>query len=503
MAVPTVRRAFSSISKQRSFYTARDKLHFGLFLQLLRITVALVLLPFNNAILLAAYIAGYFSSLSRSAPIQRRQAALRDVQFYPKTVLVTGVDTPYGLSVARSWYYQGHRVVGANLTDSSIPSGESMSKCLVTFYRVPKSNYVSRLLDIIHREKIDVWVPCSHSATVFEDAVAKQVIEGRTDCKCITLDTELATVFSREETFRQYLVEKGLPVVENHHVQSRDSIHKILHRSPTKTYRMYRPNSIMGDDKTVILPKRTISLTYSEVSEIQISKESPWILQQESRVGEILAELLVVRGHVRSIKVHPADSVPNWGQSRLDEGLAVAIHRLMERFALKGGHRMTGHLCVRLMVDEEVDTNHVRYALSIAGCTQGAIAVASLLQDASDSLIRGYLTVESPHLNGIVSTDSVDTLRIQEAKSIISTTPRPNFSLYQSVREWDVRSVLLAFYPILQEFDRLLSEMEDVLGFWKGWRFSIHDPLPWWCDAHVYRPLKVLESIFSSDTKRT
>jgi hypothetical protein len=32
------------------------------------------------------------------------------------------------------------------------------------------------------------------------------------------------------------------------------------------------------------------------ISEIQISKDRPWILQQQSRLGELFADLLIVRG---------------------------------------------------------------------------------------------------------------------------------------------------------------------------------------------------------------
>lgn len=498
MSVPTVRRAFGSISKQRSLYTLRDRLHFSILVHLLNIAIALVLFPLNNTVLLATYIAGYISFLlARSDPIQTRQATLRDVRFYPKTIVVTGVDTPHGLAIARCCFHQGHRVVGMSISETAVPSGESMSNALAVFYRVPKAKYVSRLLDVINREKADVWVPCSEKASVLDDAMAKQVIEGRTECKCIALDTELASVFGRQAAFHQYLVDKDLPVVENHQVQSRDSIHKILHRSPTKTYHISRPDPVTRENRIITLPKRTLSLTYSEVSEIQISKESPWILQQQSRLGEFLAEMLVVHGHVKAIKVRPADEQSAWGRSRLDEGLTMSIHKLMERFALKGGNRMTGHICVRVMVDEEVDANHVRYALHINGCTQGAAAVHNLLQDASEQLIRGYLSVEAPHLNGVEAPDSVEALRTEAAKSIVSTTPRPEFSLYQRLKEHDDDRVFALLYPVAQQIDAIIRGTERALLFWRDWRFSIHDPLPWWWDAHITQPLKELELIVS------
>ncbi|KNG82576.1 hypothetical protein ANOM_009753 [Aspergillus nomiae NRRL 13137] len=500
MSIPTVRRAFGSIPKQRTLQSVRGLFQIQILALLLRIAISIILLPLDNTILFATCLLGHFSVfLSHSNPVHRRQAARRDVQFYPKTILISGIDTPYGLALARCLYYHGHRVVGADITEFPFASGEGMSKTLATFYRIPRSHYVSRLLDIIQREKADIWIPCSSRASVLEDAMAKQVIESRTACRCIHLDTELANRFSDTESFTQYLVEKELPVVENYQVQSRDSVHKILHRSPSKVYHMRRSDVAVNDKKVVVLPKRTLSMTYSEVSEIQISKDRPWVLQQQARLGEFFAELLLVGGQVKAIKIRPADNQP-WGHSRLDEGLAWAIHRLMDRFALKGGHRMTGHLCLQLLVDEEFDANNVRYVTHIAGCTQGTNSVKRLLQEPSPSLIDGYLAVLSSQPDD-TSTD-LARKRIQ-ARASISTISQRQFSFYETLKQCDVRRVLPSLYPVAQQLDHLVGQAGDLLLFWKDPRFSVLDPLPWWWNAHIYQPLKELELVLSrKDVKR-
>ncbi|GMG23284.1 unnamed protein product [Aspergillus oryzae] len=500
MSIPTVRRAFGSIPKQRTLQSIRGLLQIQTLGLLLRIAISFILLPLDNAILFATCLVGHFSVfLSHSNPVHRRQAARRDVHFYPKTIFITGIDTPYGLALARCLYYHGHRVVGADITDLPFASGEGMSKTLATYYRIPRSHYVSRLLDIIQREKADIWIPCSSRASVLEDAMAKQAIESRTACKCIHLDTELVNQFSDTESFTQYLVEKELPVVENYQVQSRDSIHKILHRSPSKVYHMRRPDLAVSDNKVVTLPKRTLSMTYTEVSEIQISKDRPWVLQQQARLGEFFAELLLVSGQVKAIKIRPADNQP-WGHSRLDEGLALAIHRLMDRFAFKGGHRMTGHLCLRLMVDEEFDANNVRYVTHIAGCTQGTTAVRHLLEEPSPSLIDGYLAVLSSQPDD--TSADLDRKRMQ-ARASISAVSRSKFTFYKTLKQCDVRRVLPSLYPVAQQLDHLVSQGSDLLLFWKDPRFTVLDPLPWWWNAHIYQPLKGLEVVLSRrDVKR-
>ncbi|KAJ5689030.1 hypothetical protein N7462_003422 [Penicillium macrosclerotiorum] len=391
MAAPAVRRL--SIPTMKTFRAATSaEMLSRVFWHLFRITISFALLFVDNTILLATAV---WARLRAAA--SRYRAALPKNQFCPQTVLITGVGTPHGLALARAWDAEGHRVVGVDVADLDLPvrSGGSMSNALLAFYRVPKDHYISGVLDIIHREKVDLWIPCSPKATAIEDATARQVIESRTACRCIAFDADLTARLVHPDSFRQFLTDKELPVLERHEVQSRDAIHKILNRAPSKSYHMRRLSSD-ANDAAVVLPKRTLSKTYSEVSEIQISKDYPWILQQQIRFGEFFADVLVVRGHVHAIKVRLVETrAPHWGASRLDEALATAVHQLMQRFTARGGPRMTGHLSVRLLIDEEFDASSVRHAIHIADCVPGAQAVENLLRDARCP-VAGYLALLSP-----------------------------------------------------------------------------------------------------------
>ncbi|GIK00420.1 hypothetical protein Aspvir_004443 [Aspergillus viridinutans] len=497
MAVRTMRRAFGSIPKQQTLHFVQSLVR--MLIHLLWVAVAFALLPLDNAILSAVYVVGFASQLlPGSCPSYQRKTALRNVHFYPKTVLVTGIDTPPGLAMARSWYYKGHRVVGTSIADSAIRSGESLSRTLAAFYNISRSQYISQLLDVIYREKVDIWMPCSDKTTAMEDAMAKEVIESRTNCKCIHLDTELADRFSRPESFIQYLVEKDLPVLETHQVQSRASIHSILHRSPTKVYQMRRASSIAADSKVIVLPKRTLSQTYTEVSEIQISKDSPWMLQQQTRLGTYFAEMLVVRGFVEAIRIRPSDQQLGWGRSRLDEALAIAIRKLMDRFAMKGGPRLTGLLCVKLMIDEVFNTNSVRHVIHIAGCTQGAAAIRHLLQDASCSIPSGCVTVLAAQTNGMST-------RLSESsntgiRSLMCKAPSQRSRFYEALKTHECGRLVLVVSRAMQLLDRLTYEAGQLV-FWKNWRYSSFDPLPWWWDAHIYQPARHFGMAFSVFTE--
>lgn len=488
MSALEVRRA-NAISKRHILQQARRVFHSGTLSHLVRIAISLVLLPLDNSIL---FVAVFLTCLSpffrRLETLHRRKKILQDLQFRPKTVLVTGVNTPHGLRVARCWYNEGHRVVGADITDARFSSGESMSRAFVAYYRIPKAQYVSRLLDIVLREKVDIWIPCARDASVVDDAMAKQAIESQTSCKCTTLDTELAIQWGQLETLIPYLTERDLPVVENHQVQSRDSIHKILHRSPTKVYHMRKPTPPIETEEAIVLPKRTLSSTYTEVSQIQVSKDSPWLMQQHVRLGEFIAELLIVCGHVTAIMIRPASRDSVWGCSPLHEGLSAAIHRVVDSFASKSGSRVTAHLAVRLMVDEELTSNSVRYEVNIADCTQDAAAVTHLLRDTPPhALVNGYLAA--------LSEDGIPKASVNAFSSEkLSRLP----SAYEIIKSYDVRKLLPALYPLAQGIDWAVDEASKLLVFWKNWRFSVADPLPWWWHTHVYWPLRELDLLLHS-----
>ncbi|KAJ5145782.1 O-methyltransferase family 3 [Penicillium bovifimosum] len=438
---------------------------------LLRICLSFSLLPVDNTILV---VAGFLVCL-RSAANRRRVA--RTVRPHPRTVLITGVGTAHGLALARSWAAKGHRVVGADVTDLNLPvrSGGSLSKAIVTFYQISKDHYVSRLLDIIQREKVDLWIPCSPNSTSIEDGMTRQVIESRTSCKCIALQTELANCFADPHSFRLYLIEQELPVLEYHTVRSRDAVHKILHRSPTKSYQISRATP-SATDKTLLLPRRTLSNTYTSISEIQITKERPWILQQQARLGEVFADLLVVRGHVQAIKVRLSDSHPSTRGSRLDKALDFSVHKLMQTFAAKGGVCLTGHLTIKLMVDEEFDAHSVRHTIYIAGCTSGAETVENLMYNEPCSLISGYLFV--------FPSDPVEIAHT--TPTLLPAHSKPTFP----------RAAILSAALQFSLFHYLFTALEVArtelgrLFFWNDPLFSVVDPVPWWWQVHVYQPLR-------------
>ncbi|CBF79762.1 hypothetical protein AN7622.2 [Aspergillus nidulans FGSC A4] len=479
-------RRLNATSRRQIYLMARRLSRRQVLGHLLRVIVSLLFLLPNNLILSVALSVRCLSWFFPCSALRRRQGILQDVRFRPKTVLITGLDTPHGLHIARCWYSEGHRVVGADVAEARFASGGSLSKALVAHYRLSKSQYVSRLLDIVLREKVDIWIPCAQDASAVEDGMAKQAIESRTSCRCVTLDPELASQWSRSESFVQYLIDHGHPIVETHEVHSRDSIHKILHRSPTKVYHLRKTTPVANTETIIVLPKKTLSSTYSEVSRIQVTKDSPWIMQQHVRLGEFIADVLTIRGHVAVLVLRSASRGSEWGSSRLNEGIAAAAHQVVDKFASEGGSRVTGHFQMRLVVDEQLHLNSVRYEVYIAGCTQGAATIADLLQQTpAHTLVDRYLAV----LEDALKTSENGFTHPEVGPKMLS---RPS-TVYQAITNHDARKALTALNQIAKQINWTLDRAGKFMLFWANWRFSIIDPLPWWWHIHVYRPLTELE----------
>lgn len=467
---------------------------------------SLALLPLDTAVLVTSYGLAYVPFVGNDLK-RRRRAKLRDSQFQPKTVLITGIETPRGLALARKWYYAGHRVIGGDVGPIPVWSGSSMSKTLSAWYRIPKTQYVSSLLDVVKREKVNIWIPCSDNVSAMEDAVAKDVIEGRTDCKCIHFGTDFTAIFSQEETLLRFLSDNGLPVAEKHDVRSRDSIHKILHRSPSKSYQVRKAkgavngsangkvngkaNGKVNGDEVLVLPKSSLSQTYSDVSEIKISADEPWILQQHARVGEYYAEMILVRGQIKVFGLRPAnaEAEAKWGESRLDQGLFAAVHNLMQSLGEKGGLRLTGHLCVRVMVDEELDQNSVRNVIYIADCTQGTGAVSILLDNPASDITQAYLAALTPEVNG-VTPNGVEAA--QNAKFFMGGRRKKGF--FRKMGDFYLKKTR-PLRKASKTIDAWAGQTDHIM-IWQDPFFSRVDPLPWWWQAHVFRPLKDLVGTF-------
>lgn len=210
-----------------------------------------------------------------------------------------------GLTLARMFYGAGHNVIGADFEPHDISVCGRFSKALSKFYSLSpvqgsegSSDYAQDLLEIVQKEKVDLWVSCSGVASAVEDGYAKEIIEQHSSCRAIQFDVDTTSTLHEKHTFIQQTAKLGLPIPETHNVTSRAAVHKVL----DVTKKKYILKSVGVDDANradmTLLPRRTMSETYSHIADVPISPTKPWVLQQFVRGKEYCTHSLVVNGYV-------------------------------------------------------------------------------------------------------------------------------------------------------------------------------------------------------------
>ena len=403
-----------------------------------------------------------------------------------------------GLVLARHFYQAGHNVVGADFEPQGVPVNGRFSKALRKFYSLSKPNekdgsvyYVQDLLNVIQKERCDLWVSCSGVASAVEDGQAKEVIERRSKCKAIQYDKETTATLHEKNSFIQYTLSLGLPAPETHDVTSRSAVHKVLHATKTKQYVM---KSVGVDDAVrgnmTLLPRRTLSDTYNHVSKIPISDHKPWVLQQYIRGEEYCTHALIVRGQLKSFVACPSSELlMHYEALPATSSLSIAMLKFTSEFAARSGKHMTGHLSFDFLVQEKATEKGIEKTLYPIECNPRAHTAVVLFNGKSEECANAYLTALSTEMNGAANEQMTEVV-----------TPFKPLQYYWIGHDL----VALVILPLLQVVMLNASLTEWVRGcivfvqhvlYWKDGTFERWDPLPWWWLYHVYWPGQFLSCI--------
>ena len=415
------------------------RLHFAQNVSL--IILSLLFLPLCTSLLLASYLARPFlSNESSTRKRVRRSVNGRNPDFHPKTILVTGVGMTKGLFLARTFYTAGHNVIGADFEPNGIPVCGRFSKSLRKFYSLPKPDekagaayYIDAMLRIVRKEKVDLWVSCSGVASAVEDGQAKEVLERRSDVRCIQFDVLTTQMLHEKDTFIAQTERLGLPTPETHNVTSRAAVHKVLHESP-KTKKQYIMKSVGMDDASrgnmTLLPRRTVSETYSHVSAIPISERKPWVLQQFIKGKEYCTHALIVNNEVKVFVACPSlELLMHYEALSSDSALSRAMLRFTEEFVKRTDTNMTGHLSFDFLVDEAISEKGAHLTLLPIECNPRAHTAVALFQGQERALSEAYLAALTPKVNGTLDwpdTNGSPDLRRPDTPSSPPSTPPSN-----------------------------------------------------------------------------
>ena len=474
------------------------------FWSLVVAVLAACFLPFSISGLLVNYTALLLTPRKGLRKHFRRTSGFR-----AKSVLITGVSTPYGLRLARAFHQVGHNVVGADYQDTILPSHARLSTSLLKFRRLKSAistDLVRELMSVIWSESIDLWIDCSAAIPSTTLANAKRVIEQSTSCICFGPLDQVVQSFTTNQSFLAFAHSHGLPVPESYPVKSRDEIHNVLNQSRgKKRYLLTEPSSPTRASPRALLPRRTLSQTYNEVARYKVSDSSQWVLElyieglQRFKTFSIIAD-----GELQAFTACQ-ESHSGTYQVLSSNTLRTALTRYVASLAEPLGHSVSCHMTVDFCIDEKAtDTGVEQRVLPISG--QLTADTSGLLFQGTDGavdLVRAYLSALSPKTNGSTASNNALTNGVDEDVLKPSISSKELYSLGSDISRLgqSIVGVLklqssLSFTAgiALDVIRHILSDQECVYDF--------NDPLPCWYLYQVYLPVRLFASCFQGSQKR-
>ncbi|KAI1384967.1 uncharacterized protein F4822DRAFT_416863 [Hypoxylon trugodes] len=435
-----------------------------------------------------------------------------------RTVLVTGVGMAKGLALARSFYLSGHRVIGADFERAGIPCPGRYSRSLSAFYRLPEQDakdnakaYTKRLIDIIQIEVLDLWVSCSGVASAVEDAHAKELVERHTSCKCIQFDVEKTSILHDKGSFMEECKKLSLSVPETHEVKSKRDILRILSASTTSTAeRKFILKPIGVDDANrgnmTRLPLASKVETNKYVSQLPISEQNPWILQQFIPGNEeYCTHALIIQGEVKCFVACPsAELLMHYRPLSQDSHLWQSMLAFTVEFVKRSSkfNPMTGHLSFDFMAsDRKSDHNQFKdiYAIECNPRAHTAVVLFGQQNPEIEAMVQAYLTAVGINSKE-TETDLIDGIGAPFSTVHTPVTPAAD----SKPRYWIGHNIVaLLIHPILLwgigsiNFRSMLSSLLEFVSHlfsWKEGTFEVWDPLPAMVLYHVYWPMTILSA---------
>ncbi len=233
-----------------------------------------VAFPFNISLVLTALaydlIAGRFERQSVRSKTGDR-----------KTVLVSGGKMTKALQLARSFHRAGHRVILVE-SEKYWFTGHRFSRAVSRFYRVPKPNspaYADALLEIVKRERVDLYVPvCSPLASLY-DSLAMPLLSP--NCDVMHVGPSQIELLDDKLQFSQIAEKLGLAVPKTFLITDPEDVVRFDFSRERRSYilKSIAYDSIRRLDLTR-LPARSVEETAAFARSLPISKSNPWIMQE-------------------------------------------------------------------------------------------------------------------------------------------------------------------------------------------------------------------------------
>ncbi|KAJ0419723.1 hypothetical protein BJY00DRAFT_301948 [Aspergillus carlsbadensis] len=452
---------------------------------ILLILFSIAFIPVSATITIVSLLITYFSGTLYELPHPGPES---------NTILVTGVSMAQGLAITRTLArFHPHRVIAADTEPSRWPiSPGRYSRAVVEFYRLKEPGrhgaaaYIESLLEVIRKEKVDLWISCSRVEGAVEDGeVAKRAREEMGSAfKAVQFDSEVVKKLQERDAFLEYIKSLGLPIPESHRCTSAKEAEDILASSTNlntnekiESGRRFILKPLGVDDKArsqmmTLLPlpegRETTSLYLSTLT---ISPENPYILQQYINGSEYCTHSLVIRGELMQYEALPTDSP-----------LSKKMLDFTKRVAEDGGADSTGHLSFNFLISGEGDDAKI-YAIK---CTPRAHTAVVLFAE-----------------NPVMADAYVSILDGKPPPSLSLVIPHNYVQGYFWLGYDFVARYILAAMALPSNAGHYSEIMKGPDAFWEHlWRWEdatwvVWDPVPFFVLYHVYWPMRFLGSLLS------
>ncbi|KAL4757718.1 uncharacterized protein BDW70DRAFT_171087 [Aspergillus foveolatus] len=460
----------------------------------LLLLLSLIFLPTTAIIAITSLILNHVSKMPEQGRFEEAPA--------PKTILVTGVSMAKGLAIARLLARETpHRIIGADTEPLRFTSPGRYTQSIVKFYRLSSPRpcdskpYLESLLAVMRKEEVRLWISCSSVVGAVEDGEVMEMAQtefGKDCFKAVQFDSEIVRRFHEKDTFIEYIRSLELPVPESYRCTSVEEVEILLNQGREEGKRfILKPIGV--NDKArgkmmTLLPLDSEEATSSYLAALDISKSTPFLLQEYITGEEYCTHSLVVRGEVKAFVACPSsDMLMHYSAIPPGSALSVKMLEFTTRVAERGGEDFTGHLSFDFLVQGRGE----EAMLSPIECNPRTHTAVLLFQHTPE-MAHAYLSVFDHNLDS----------RPKQGKSSsdIVAPATPGYNVYWIGHDL----VTLLIIPAVTWIGGIGSIEETKHSLWTFWHHILHwqdgtwaswDPVPFFALYHVYWPVRFVESI--------
>ena len=412
---------------------------------LLLLTLAL---PLNLVIVLGALIRRSFMK-----PFQKQAVAEN-----PKRILITGGKMTKALQLARLFHQAGHTVFLVE-THKYWLSGHRFSNAVQRFYTVPApkqgaDGFCQGLLEIVKRENIDVFIPVTSPVESYYCSLAKPMLSPH--CDVIHFDVAVTELLDNKYSFIKKAESIGLSVPQSFLITDPQQVLDFDFAADGRRYilKSIPYDSVHRLDLTRLpLPSRAELEAF--VSQLPISPEKPWIMQEFIRGQEFCTHSTVRNGVVR-VHCCSASSPFQVNYQQIDN---PEIYRWVQKFV--GELKLTGQVSFDFIQAPDGQV----YPLECNPRIHSAITMYYNHPGVAEAYLTDAKTPEEPAIAPLDSS-------------------RPTYWLYHEI--WRFNEV--NSWSSLKTWWQTISQGTDAI-------FQVNDPLPFFMVHHFQIPLLLLQNL--------